>query len=140
MKCDATTCPNAIDGVNYAPFASFGGWAGAVNAAVPKEQQDAAYAFLSYMSAPAQSGEDVTLGKSGFNPYRTSHFSKNDLWIKAGLSADAATNYLGAIKSSLESPNMVLDLEFPRPSSMSRWSSTLPSRSSWPASSTRPRR
>jgi multiple sugar transport system substrate-binding protein len=66
------------------------------------------------MSAPAQSSVDVTLGKSGFNPYRTSHFSSNDLWIKAGLSADAATNYLGAIKSSLESPNMVLDLRIPK--------------------------
>ena len=32
--------------MNYAPFASFGGWSGAVNAAAPKEQQDAAYDFL----------------------------------------------------------------------------------------------
>ena len=52
MPCDATTCPNAVDGVNYAPFASFGGWSGAINAAAPKEKQDAAYDFLSYMSAP----------------------------------------------------------------------------------------
>ena len=34
VPCDATTCPNAVDGVNYAPFASFGGWSGAINAAV----------------------------------------------------------------------------------------------------------
>ena len=81
MPCDATTCPNAVDGVNYAPFASFGGWSGAVNAAAPKPQQDAAYAFLSYMSAPAQSSVDVTLGKTGFNPYRTSHFSNQAPWI-----------------------------------------------------------
>ena len=33
VACDATTCPNAVDGVNYAPFASFGGWSGAINAA-----------------------------------------------------------------------------------------------------------
>ena len=63
--CDATTCPNMVDGVNYAPFASFGGWSGAINAyavgastdaadvAARKAQQDAAYDFLSYMSAPA---------------------------------------------------------------------------------------
>ena len=25
-------CPYAIDGVNYAPFAAFGGWSGAINA------------------------------------------------------------------------------------------------------------
>ena len=36
VPCDATTCPNAVDGVNYAPFASFGGWSGAVNAASPE--------------------------------------------------------------------------------------------------------
>ncbi|MFL5679042.1 MAG: ABC transporter substrate-binding protein, partial [Chloroflexota bacterium] len=47
VACDATTCPDAVDGVNYAPFASFGGWSGAVNAAAPKAQQDAVYDFLS---------------------------------------------------------------------------------------------
>jgi multiple sugar transport system substrate-binding protein len=113
VPCDSTTCPNAVDGVNYAPFASFGGWSGAVNAAAPKEQQDAAYAFLSYMSAPAQSSIDVTLGKTGYNPYRTSHFSNLAPWEAAGLSEAAATNYLDAIKTSLQSPNMVLDLRIP---------------------------
>ncbi len=113
VPCDATTCPNAVDGVNYAPFASFGGWSGAINAASPAANQDAVYDFLSYMSSPAISGEDVTLGKTGYNPYRTSHFESQDLWLKAGLSADAATNYLGAIKASLENKNMVLDLRIP---------------------------
>ena len=38
VPCDATTCPNAVDGVNYAPFASFGGWSGAINAAQPRRR------------------------------------------------------------------------------------------------------
>ena len=42
----------AIDGVNHAPFSAFGGWSGAINAAVDQKVKDAAYAFLSYMSAP----------------------------------------------------------------------------------------
>ena len=113
VACDATTCPKAVDGVNYAPFASFGGWSGAVNAAAPKAQQDAAFAFLSYMSAPAQSSVDVTLGKTGYNPYRTTHFSDPAPWLAAGLSAEATKNYLDAIKSSLQSPNMVLDMRIP---------------------------
>jgi multiple sugar transport system substrate-binding protein len=113
VSCDGTTCPNAVDGVNYAPFASFGGWSGAVNAASPKENQDAVYDFLSYMSAPAQSGIDVTLGKTGYNPYRTSHFSNIKPWTDAGLSQAAAENYLGAIKASLENKNMVLDMRIP---------------------------
>ena len=113
VACDATTCPNAVDGVNYAPFASFGGWSGAVNAQSPKAQQDAAYDFLSYMSSPPISGIDVTLGKTGFNPYRTSQFTNIQPWLDAGLSQAAAENYLGAIKSSLTNANMVLDLRIP---------------------------
>jgi multiple sugar transport system substrate-binding protein len=103
-----------VNGVNYAPFASFGGWSGAINAAADQAKKDAAYAFLAYMSAPAQSGEDVTLGKTGFNPYRTSHFENTAPWLAAGMSQAAADNYLGAIKSSLQSPKMVLDLRIPK--------------------------
>ena len=113
VACDATTCPNAVDGVNYAPFASFGGWSGAINAKSPKANQDAAYDFLSYMSSPAISGVDVTLGKTGYNPYRTSQFTNIQPWLDAGLSQAAAENYLGAIKASLTNANMVLDLRIP---------------------------
>ena len=112
--CDATTCPNAVNGVNHAPFAAFGGWSGAVNAKSPKAQQDAAYDFLSYMSAPAHSSVDVTLGKTGFNPYRTSQFTNSGPWLAAGLSQAATDNYLGAIKDSLSNPNFVLDLRIPQ--------------------------
>ena len=31
--CTADSCPHAIDGVNHAPFAAFGGWGGGINAA-----------------------------------------------------------------------------------------------------------
>jgi multiple sugar transport system substrate-binding protein len=55
----------------------------------------------------------VTLGKTGYNPYRTSHFENKEPWLKAGLSDAATTNYLGAIKASLQNPNMVLDLRIP---------------------------
>ncbi len=114
VPCDATTCPNAVDGVNYAPFASFGGWSGAINAASPAVNQDAAYSFLSYMSAPAQANVDVTLGKTGYNPYRTSQFENIQPWVDAGLSKDAATDYLGAIKASLTNKNMILDMRIPQ--------------------------
>jgi multiple sugar transport system substrate-binding protein len=66
------------------------------------------------MSAPAQSSEDVTLGKTGFNPYRTSHFENLAPWKAVGMSDKAAENYLGAIKSSLQNPNMVLDMRIPK--------------------------
>jgi multiple sugar transport system substrate-binding protein len=112
--CNATLCPYATNGVNHAPFAAFGGWSGAINAAAPSKVKDAAFAFLSYMSQPAQSSLDVTIGKTGFNPYRTSHFTNQGPWLASGMSASATADYLGAIQSSLQSPNMVLDLRIPQ--------------------------
>jgi multiple sugar transport system substrate-binding protein len=112
--CTPDSCPHAVDGVNHAPFASFGGWGGGVNAAADPKVKEAAYAFFSYMQQPAQSNEDVTLGKTGFNPYRISQFTDMSEWTKAGMSEAAAQNYLGAIKASLDSPNMILDLRIPQ--------------------------
>ena len=114
VACTKVTCPYAINGVNHAPFAAYGGWSGAVNAASDTKTKDAAYAFLSYMSQPAQANVDVTLGKTGFNPYRASQFKNLRLWIKAGMSKAAAEDYLGAIRRSLQSPNMILDLRVPK--------------------------
>jgi multiple sugar transport system substrate-binding protein len=113
VPCDATTCPHAIDGVNYAPFAAFGGWGGGVSAAADPAVQEAAYAFFSYLNQPAQSNVDVTIGASGYNPYRLSQFESLDHWVAAGFSEAAAANYLGAIQGSLSSENMVLDLSIP---------------------------
>ncbi len=112
--CNSTLCPNATNGVNHSPFAAFGGWSGAINHAASDKVKDAAYAFLSYMSQPAQSSVDVTIGKTGFNPYRTSHFTNMGPWLASGMSQQAAQNYLGAIKDSLNSPNMVLDMRIPQ--------------------------
>ena len=114
VPCDEMTCPHAIDGINYAPFAAYGGWSGGVNARTDDAKKDAAYAFLSYMSAPEQANEDVTIGKTGFNPYRISQFESTELWEAAGMSKEAAEDYLGAIGSSLNNPNMVLDLRIPQ--------------------------
>lgn len=114
VACDDQTCPHAVDGINHAPFSAFGGWSGAINAAADEKVKDAAYAFLSFMSAPEQANVDVTLGQTGFNPYRASQFENLDLWVEAGMSEQAAQDYLGAIRSSLESPNMILDLRVPK--------------------------
>ncbi|MHC5598304.1 MAG: ABC transporter substrate-binding protein [Nostoc sp.] len=112
VACDKFTCPYAIDGVNHAPYAAYGGWVGVV--AAKTRVKDAAYSFLSYMAQSAQSNIDVTLGETGFNPYRVSQFEKVDPWIKAGMSPETANSYLGAIGVSLNSSNMVLDLKIPR--------------------------
>jgi multiple sugar transport system substrate-binding protein len=114
VDCNAERCPYAVDGINHAPFAAFGGWSGAVNAGSSDEVKAAVYDFFSYMSQPGQANEDVTIGITGFNPYRVSQFENLELWRKAGMSEAAAKNYLGAIADSLNSPNMVLDLRVPQ--------------------------
>jgi multiple sugar transport system substrate-binding protein len=66
------------------------------------------------MSQPAQSNIDVTIGKTGFNPYRLSQLEFNDDWKKANMAESEAKVYLGAIKESANSPNMILDLRIPQ--------------------------
>ncbi len=113
VACNATTCPYAVDGINYAPFAAFGGWSGAINAKSPAKTKQAAYEFLSYMNQAAQSNVDVTMGWTGYNPYRNSQLDNTANWVKAGFSQAFAENYLGAIKDSLNSPNMASDIRIP---------------------------
>ena len=114
LTCDQFLCPYAIEGVNHAPYAASGGWAGFVHAQSKMQVKDAAYAFLSFMSQPAQANVDVTNGSTGFNPYRLSQFKNQEAWIKVGMSPEAASKYLGGISVSLNSPNMVLDLRIPQ--------------------------
>lgn len=112
--CTTASCPYAIEGVNRAPYAAFGGWSGGINASADNAVKNAAYDFFSFVSQPAQSNVDVTKGITGFNPYRQSQFENIDQWVKAGMSEAAAENYLGAIRDSLNSPNMMLDLRIPK--------------------------
>ncbi|MCA3575232.1 MAG: extracellular solute-binding protein [Aestuariivirga sp.] len=105
--------PHSIDGINYAPFAAFGGWAGAINAKADEKKKAAAYAFLSYMNQAAQSNVDVTIGSTGYNPYRLSQLASTDLWVKAGMPKELAENYLGAINGALNNPNMASDMKIP---------------------------
>jgi multiple sugar transport system substrate-binding protein len=107
------SAPHSVDGINYAPFAAFGGWAGAINAKADQKKKDAAYAFLSYMNQAAQSNVDVTIGATGYNPYRLSQLASTELWVKAGMPADLAENYLGAINGALNNPNMASDMKIP---------------------------
>lgn len=113
-ECNEELCPYAENGVNHAPFAAFGGWSGGINANAEDEVKEAAYAFFSYMAQPAQANVDVTIGATGYNPYRISQFESTERWVEAGMSEEAAQNYLSAIEESLNSPNMVLDLRIPQ--------------------------
>ncbi len=113
VACTDEICPHAIDGVNFAPFAAFGGWTAAISKASDDKVKAAAYDFLSYMNQAAQSNVDVTMGWTGYNPYRNSQLDDTAAWVEAGFSEESAQNYLGAIKDSLNNPNMASDFRIP---------------------------
>ena len=114
VACNADTCPYAVDGLNRAPYAAFGGWGGGINAKADPKVKDAAFAFFSYLSQPAQSNEDVKKGQTGFNPYRLSQLDDVAAWTKMGMGEKNAESYLGTIRESLNSPNMIMDLRVPQ--------------------------
>ena len=87
--------------------------AGAVNKEADAKTKAAAYAFLSYMNQAAQSGVDVTIGATGYNPYRASQLASTDLWVKAGMPKALADNYLGAINGAINNLNMASDMKIP---------------------------
>ncbi|MEM9250304.1 MAG: extracellular solute-binding protein [Pseudomonadota bacterium] len=111
--CTDANCPHAVDGVNFAPFAAFGGWTAAISNTLEDTKKQAAYDFLSYMNQAAQSNVDVTMGWTGYNPYRNSQLDDTALWVEAGFSEASAENYLSAIKDSLNHPNMASDFRIP---------------------------
>ena len=65
------------------------------------------------MNQAAQSGVDVTIGATGYNPYRLSQLASPDLFVKAGMPQDLAENYIGAINGALNSLNMASDMKIP---------------------------
>lgn len=113
VTCDDNACPYHVGGINYAPFAAFGGWTAAISNSSDDKVKQAAYDFLSYMNQAAQSNVDVTMGWTGYNPYRNSQLNNTEAWVEAGFSQTAAENYLSAIKESLNHPNMASDFRIP---------------------------
>jgi multiple sugar transport system substrate-binding protein len=92
------------------PFLAFGGWVAGVPA--NSRKKDAAWNYIVWYGNPQNSLHDVVTAGTGINPYRLSHFMNVDTWTKV-LSKTAATEYLGVIRSSLDSPNAALDLRIP---------------------------
>jgi multiple sugar transport system substrate-binding protein len=92
------------------PFLAFGGWVGSV----PSNSRNAkaAWDYLMWYSSPENSLRDVMTSGSGINPYRFSHFTNLDAWTRT-LSKRAASEYLGVLRTSLDSPFVALDLRLP---------------------------
>ncbi len=98
-------------GVNRAPFIAFGGWV--ISVAADSDVAEAAMDFAAFMASKELAATLATTAGTGINPLRASQFENLDLWIEAGFSEDAARQYLGAIRETIEHPNAVLDLRIP---------------------------
>ena len=96
--------------IHKAPFLAFGGWI----AGVPKNSrnQQAAWDYIMWFSSPENSLRDVVTSGTGINPYRFTHFTSIDAWTQA-LSMSAASEYLGVVRASLDSPHVAMDLRIP---------------------------
>ena len=114
VPCDATTCPNAVDGVNYAPFVI-------VRRLVRRGQRGGS-------EAPTGRGLRVPLVHERAGPIERRRDAREDglqsvsdvtlleparHGRRPGSARPRPTNYLDAIKTSLQSPNMVLDMRIP---------------------------
>ncbi len=95
---------------NKAPFAGFGGWI----YVVPKltEHPDAAFDLATFLGSPEVRIEAVTAPGCGVNPSSTAQLDPS-IWVEAGFSEEAATDYTEAIRASLTDPNVVFDLRIP---------------------------
>lgn len=109
-RCNSTLCPFAMGDINYAPYAAFGGWVGSINRASTTGKKKLAYEYLSYVTQPLQSNEDVTIGATGMNPYRTSQLVNQQSWLKQGMSENTLRFYLGSISKTVNNANIILDL------------------------------
>jgi multiple sugar transport system substrate-binding protein len=97
-----------VEEYNQAPFLAFGGWVGGVSATT--ENAECAFDFLSFMGNYNMSLLNSTTGGTGVNPHFYSDLNNLEPWLASGMSEEQATEYLGAVRTTIEHPNAVVDL------------------------------
>ncbi|KAL3927993.1 MAG: hypothetical protein SGBAC_012849, partial [Bacillariaceae sp.] len=125
VSCTPEICPYAVEHpdiglVNTASFAASGGWSAAVsNNASPKRQKLMAD-FMGFVCGKEGSGVDVFSNPaSGTDPFRKSH-RNIEAWTEQGYPLNTTIQYMNAVKTQLESPNLALDTRFPRGSDIAQ--------------------
>lgn len=94
------------------PFMAFGGWVASVPAA--SKVQECAWGYIAWYASPQTSLRDVTTGGTGIDPYRLSHFEDLAAWTAGGtFSEREAKSYLNVQRTSIEHPNVALDMRIP---------------------------
>ncbi|MDD7908343.1 extracellular solute-binding protein [Pseudovibrio exalbescens] len=92
------------------PYLAFGGWV----AVVPETSQnkEAAWDYISHFNSQENSMKDMLVGDSGINPYRREHIADETVWFDL-MGEQAAEDYLDVLRSSLDAPQLALELRIP---------------------------
>ncbi|HIC90242.1 MAG TPA: extracellular solute-binding protein, partial [Anaerolineae bacterium] len=99
------------DKVKYSPTHAFNGWAWMITSTSKNPQ--AAWDFVKFNASPEISAEDVASPDSGDQPWRFSHMTNLDPWVKAGWNREDAEAYVKSIVATTNHPNAVFDLRIP---------------------------
>ena len=99
------------DQVHYAPVHCFNGWSWYITSTTP--YPDLCWDFIKYMISPEISGQDVANPFSGYQPWRISHSTNLEPWIKAGWDEAEAKEYIENTLAVTNHPNAVIDVRLP---------------------------
>jgi len=99
------------DDVHYAPVHCYNGWSWYITSTC--KYPDVAWDFIKYMISPEISSYDVANPFSGFQPWRKSHLTNLDMWVKFGWSKEEAREYVQNTLNVTNDPNAVIDLRIP---------------------------
>ena len=97
-------------GVNFAPYISWG-WTSAVTEASPSKEL--AFDYLCFFGNKANHSIDLTIGRFGVNPGRTSDLETSFWTEKAGWEPQAAESYIETLSNYETNTNRVFDLRVP---------------------------
>lgn len=75
--------------------------------------KELAFEFASHMASKELTSKLITVGYSGVNPSRYSHFEYSTQWQNSGFGEESAKEYLDLLKKELENDNVVMDIRIP---------------------------
>ncbi len=93
------------------PSSIAGNWTILVN----KDSKDKklAFEFAAHMTSPILTKKLITIGWTGINPSRYSHFEDMSDWDGSGFSPSDTREYLNTISKSLDNENVMVDIRIP---------------------------
>ncbi|MEA3497716.1 MAG: extracellular solute-binding protein [Campylobacterota bacterium] len=93
------------------PSSIAGNWTILVNK--DSKNKKLAFEFASHMTSAKLTKKLTTMGWTGINPSRYSHFNDIDAWADSGFSKNSAKEYLNTISESLNNKNVMVDIRIP---------------------------